>query len=240
MLFAPGPPVKFPGVGERRLKVVFPLRITQAVASQRLCCNQIQADALNPAGGSSEASVDDVIGKAYGLENLGSLVTLKGGNAHLGHDLEHSLGHALSIGGNDGLIRVFVFKMAIPASLPQCFESQIGIDGIGAIADQKTVVMDLPSFTRFQHDSNAGPLGLLDQMMMHGPAGHQRAQRHPVLADGAIREDHQVKPLINGLLSLSADAVQGRHHPLLAFRLGPGDVNRLGFPAGMVHLLDGT
>ena len=240
VLFTPGPPVKLPGVGKHGLEVVFPLGITLAVAAQGFGGNQFQVDPLHPAGGSGEAALDNIFPQTHGFKDLGSLVTLKGGDAHLGHDLEHPLGHALSIGGNDGLVRVVVFKKAIPASLPQCFESQIGIDGIGAIADQKTVVMDFPSFTCFQHDSNAGPLGLLDQMMMHGPAGHQRAQGYPLLADGAIREDHQAKPLIDGLLGLGADAVQGRHHPLVAFRLGPGDIDGLGFPAGMVHLLDGT
>ena len=48
--------------------------------------------------------LDDLVGESDGLEDLRALVGLQRGDAHLGHHLEHALGHTLAVSGDHGLV----------------------------------------------------------------------------------------------------------------------------------------
>ena len=94
---------------------------------------------LNAARGAAEAEIDHARGKAHGFEDLGALVGLKGRNAHLGHDLQEALRRALAVGGHDVVVALDVRRIIqepVSARLPEGFEGQVGVDGVGAIAHE--------------------------------------------------------------------------------------------------------
>jgi hypothetical protein len=59
--------------------------------------DHVEADAAELAGGAGEVLVDEVLGQADGLEDLGAGVGRDRGDAHLGHDLQHALGAGLDV-----------------------------------------------------------------------------------------------------------------------------------------------
>ena len=124
------------------------------------------------------------------LEDLCALVGLQRRDAHLGHHLEHALGDALAIGvstTSSSLGNSCGVQQAVAARLPERLERQVRIDRIGAVADQQAVMMHLAGFARFDDDADPRPLGLAHQVMMHGAARQQRAERHAVAADSRGR-----------------------------------------------------
>ena len=46
------------------------------------------------------------------------------------------------------------------------------------------------------------------EVMMHGAARQQRADRHALRADGAVRQDDQAVAVVDRLLRLGANAVE--------------------------------
>jgi hypothetical protein len=74
---------------------------------------------------------------------------------------------------NRGFTRI---EQTITAGLPQRFKRQVGIDRVGTIAHEQTVVMHFAGFTAFNDQADAGAFGLSNQMMMHGTRGQQGAQ----------------------------------------------------------------
>ena len=67
--------------------------------TKHFLCQHTKIDPLNPACCSLKAKFDNLVLQSYGLKNLRTFVRMKCRYTHLGHDLEHSLGHALAIGG---------------------------------------------------------------------------------------------------------------------------------------------
>ena len=143
--------------------------------AQRFLGQHLEAHALHAAGGAGEAAVDHLVAEADRFEDLGALVGLERRDAHLGHDFEHALGHALAVRGDD-LVVVRVLprvQPAVAARLPQGLKGQVGIDRVGTVADQQAVMMDFAGLARFHQDADPRAFGLPHQMVMHGPAGQQ-------------------------------------------------------------------
>ena len=95
--------------------------ITERMAAQRLFFEHVEIDALHAAGRADETAVDDLGAEAECLEDLRALVGLQRRDAHLGHDLEHALGDALAVGGDDRVVVREVVRIEPPvaARLPQ-------------------------------------------------------------------------------------------------------------------------
>ena len=132
-------PVELAGVVQHGNALALPLRVGQGVATAHFLGEDGEIGPLNAARGAAEAQVDHAGGEAHGFEDLGALVGLKGGNAHLGHDLQEALGRALAIGGHDVVVALDVrgiIQKPISARLPEGFKGQVGVDGVGAIAHQ--------------------------------------------------------------------------------------------------------
>ena len=116
---------------------------------------------MNTAVGTSEATCDDLVLKSEGFEDLGTLVTCQGADAHLGHDFQHTLGNCLSV-ASDNLAIVQAFEQSIAAGLPQRFERKIGIDCIGTVTDEQAMMMHFTGFTGLKHNSDPCSLGGTD------------------------------------------------------------------------------
>ena len=116
------------------------------VAALHLVGEHVETDALHAARGARETAFDHVVGQPHRLEDLGALVRLQGGDAHLGHHFQHALANALLVGiDHVGVVRdvVCIGQVAVAARIPQRLEGEVGIDRVGAEADQQAVVMDL-------------------------------------------------------------------------------------------------
>ena len=90
-----------PGFGSTGSRSPACCGIAERVPAQRFLGQHVEVDALNAAGGAGEAAVDHFVLQADGFEDLRALVALQRRDAHLGHHLEHALGHALAIRGDE-------------------------------------------------------------------------------------------------------------------------------------------
>ncbi len=111
-----GPPMEFARVGQQGLTFGWLLGVTQGVTPQGLLGQHVEVDTLNPAGGAGKAAMDDFVAEPHRLENLGPLVRVQRGDAHLGHHLQHPLGDRLAVGGHQVVVlaghRVVFFAVA--------------------------------------------------------------------------------------------------------------------------------
>ena len=120
--------------------------------------------------------LNDVFIQTDGFENLRSFITLQGRDAHLGHHFQHAFGHAFAVGR-----RRFFRRSISSARMPSVrawargFKGEIGIDRIGTIADQQTVMMHFPGFAGFEHQTDPGAFlvgGPNDDAPPRKPAGN--------------------------------------------------------------------
>ncbi len=151
--------MEFARIGQRRRSFGFALGKSQRMTSQQLSGQHIEAHALYATGRAGKATFNHFVSQAQSFENLRSLVGLQRRDAHLGHHLQHALGHALAVGGHDFFVVLEISGRHKPfaSGTPQGFKGQIGIDGVGAVADQQAVMMDFASFARLQHDPDPSP-----------------------------------------------------------------------------------
>ena len=118
-------PVKLAGIVQHWEALALPLRVGKAVATAHLFGEDGEIGPLNTARGAAEALIDHAGGEAHGFKDLGALIGLKGGDAHLGHDLQNALGRALAIGGHHVVVALdmrCVIQQAVPACLPEGFK----------------------------------------------------------------------------------------------------------------------
>ncbi|MGY4363262.1 hypothetical protein ACVW0J_009755 [Bradyrhizobium sp. i1.7.7] len=92
------------------------------------------------------------------------------------------------------------------------FERQIGIDRFGAVAGQAGEVMHFARLAGFDDEADRGAQSDADQMMMHGGAGQQCRDRHPVAADHAVGQDDDVDALADGGFRTRAKLVEHLVH----------------------------
>mmetsp|Transcript_10028 Transcript_10028/g.20920 ORF Transcript_10028/g.20920 Transcript_10028/m.20920 type:complete len:282 (+) Transcript_10028:1635-2480(+) len=67
------------------------------VESFKIAVDCLKVSSLDTSRGARKASINNLIGETDGLEHLSSLVTLKGGDTHLTHDLQQSLTGCIAV-----------------------------------------------------------------------------------------------------------------------------------------------
>ncbi len=139
-----------------------PVRIALVVVLPVLRLDLRQTDALDAGRGPGEVLVDDRLLQADGFEDLGAVVGLDRGDAHLGHGLQHTLAKGLEqvLPGLVDVDRRRVgrrFDQAVDAHPLHRLERQVRVDGVGPVADEQAEVHDLARFARLHHDGRAGP-----------------------------------------------------------------------------------
>src|ERR1700730_8323006 len=105
-----------------------------------LGCNHIETDTRNLGGCPGEVFINDVFVETNRFEDLSATVALGGGNPHLGHDFQQAFGKGLDV-VLDSFVVISADKLSLAYEIIQCFESQVGIDGRGAIADKERKMM---------------------------------------------------------------------------------------------------
>ena len=202
-------PMEVARVWQQRDHVLVAHGIPDLVALLHLFKQHREIDALHPAGGAHKAAIDDVIGEAHGFEDLRAFVGLQGGDAHLGHHLQHALGDSLLVGidNRGGVGKGFLVQQAILQRLPHGFQREVGVDRVRAVTDEQAVVMHFARLTGFENDANAGAFEPRHQMMVYRAAGDERAERHSLCADVAIGQDDEGETVPDSLGGLITDPV---------------------------------
>ena len=115
---------------------------------------------------------------------------MQSGDAHLGHHLEHALGHALAVGGHQVRVIVDVRRVGqgtLGLGVPQRLKGEVGAYRVRPVAHQQAVVMHLPGLAGLDDDADAGALMLGDQMVMHRAHGQQGADGRRLGVHGPVR-----------------------------------------------------
>ena len=182
-----------------------PFRIALMMVFPVLRFDLRQADALDAGRGPGEVLVDDRLLQADGLEDLRAVVGLDRGDAHLGHGLQDALAQ--------GLEQVLLGLFAVDRRIDQAvdahpfhrFQGQVGVDCVGAVADEQAEVHDLPRLARLHHDGRAGPQSLADEVVVDCGSGDQARDLDLVRPDAPVRQDEERRaPFPDGPARLAA------------------------------------
>ena len=240
VLLALGAPVKFTRVGQRFHLVLLAGWKTQRVATQHFLRQFIKVYTLHATGRAHKAQVNHLILQANRLKDLRALVGMERGDTHFGHHLEHTLGHALTIGRHErGVIAKFLrITQTLTARLPQRLKRHVGIDRVSAVSHEQTVMMHLTGFAGFQHQPDLRAQSVFHEIMMHRTRGHQRAHRHAIGRHRTIAKDREAVAILDRLLGLGANAIKRLAHTGNAGFFREGDVDLLRAPAPIIHALE--
>ena len=192
-----------------------------------------QADAAHPGDGIGEVFVNDRLVDADGLKDLGGLIGLEGGNAHLGGDLYDAVENGGVVVGHGGV--VVLVQQTLLDELHDGFLSQVGVDGTGAVTQQGGEVVDIPGLGGFQQDGDGGALLGADQVLLHGGYCQQGGDGHMVLIHTPVGENNDVGALSPGAVHCQRQMVQG---PVQGGVLIVENGHRFHLEAGLVHGLD--
>src|SRR5262245_20976871 len=125
----------------------------------------IQPYAADPRRSVRKVSINETLIQADGFEDLSATVTLQRRDAHLRHDLQHTLLYSFGV-----VIHCFAMidgrQQSLPDHVVQSFKSQVRINGRRAVADQQAVVMNLSRIAGFDDYSRLGAHTFADEMMV--------------------------------------------------------------------------
>ena len=239
---AVGAPMKLAVVRKDRQPELLFVRVAKRVAIDELLRDDVEADALNSACGPSKTQVDDGAIETDRFENLCTLVRLKRRDPHLGEDLEHPLGNRFAVSADDAVVvrKGFRIERTEPPLLPQRLECQVGIDGVGAVTEETTVMMHLARLARFYDNPNACALLRTNQVVMHGARGKHCAHRNAIVARRSVGQHDEAEPVVDRLFGLLPDALEGGLEPFGAFAPRPSDVDDLATPSALADRLEGS
>ena len=143
-----------------------------------------------------------------GFKDLCATVALQGGNTHLGKDLQQAF-----VDGFDVVIERF-FKRNAPREplaqrqIFQRFNSEVGVDGTGAITDEQRVMHHFARFAGFDDESHLGPQTLPYEVIVDGSHGEQTGNGNVVLVYATIGQNQNGVAIVNGTGSIAAQAVE--------------------------------
>ena len=194
------------------------------------------ADASQTAVGAGKALFNELRPQPDGFKNLRSHIRANGGDAHLGHDLQHALVASLHIvvlgffksHRKSRFRTVAVLPEAVAAffqHLSYGVKGDIWIHRCRPVAQQQANVMDFSGIARFSHQPHFRASFVGDQMVMHRAHsqqrrnGSERASGPPVGKHDHIRPccDCFVRALAKLLHGLAQSFAEGR---VCAFPLG--------------------
>ena len=150
----------------------------------------LQPDALHRADRAGEIVVNHLVADADRLKNLGGLVGLQGGNAHLGGNFYDAVKHG-SIIVMDGLIHILI-QPVLFHQLRHALLGEIGVDGAGTITQQGCKMVDIPRLCGFQNDGDRRPLFGAHQILLNGGHRQQGRNGHVIFVHAPVRENDDV------------------------------------------------
>ena len=176
------------------------------VAGDHIVIDVLHADAAHPADSVGKVFVYDFLADAHSLEDLGGLVGLEGGNAHLGRDLHDTVENSLVV-VVDGCVVVLVQNSPVN-ELRNALVGQVGIDSPGAVAQDGGKLVHIPRLAALQDDGDSGSLLCPDQVLLHGGDSQESGDGHMVLIHAPVGEDDDVGPLCIGPVAAHKELIQ--------------------------------
>lgn len=183
-----------------------------------------QAHALDAGMRAGKEFRNEVRFEADRVEDLRAAIGLVGRDAHLGHHLEQALADRLDVALDDLVIVERAGQTVLHRD--DGLEREIGIDRFRAVAGKAGEVVHLARLAGFDDDADRGAQSGADQMMMHGGAGEQRGDRHPVGADHAVGQDDNVDAFAHRGFGARAELIQHLVHARSAEAGVEGGVER--------------
>ena len=210
VLAVTAPLILTPGI--KQVAVELAIGKSPVVPNLHFLGNDIQPHSFHPGSSPGEILVDESFAQANGFENLRATVALHRGDAHLRHHLDDPF-----VGRFDevlhGLIVIDARQLALADHVVEGLESQVGIDGPRAIADQKREMVNLARLAAFQDQTGFRPGSLPNQVMIQPGDGQQRGNRRMIAIHAAIREDDNVVTGGDGVAGFAAKVIQGALQP---------------------------
>ncbi len=143
-----------------------------------------QGNAAHPAHCIGKIFVDHIHVDTDGLKNLRPLVGLNGGNPHFGGNLHNAMEHCMGI----ILHRRIIVLIQHPTAdqFMDGLQCQIGIDGAGAVPQQRGKIMDFSRFPGFQNERHTRPFFRPHQIFIEGGHGQQGGDRHMIFVHAPV------------------------------------------------------
>src|SRR5262249_29249181 len=91
----------------------------------------------------------------------------------------------------------------------QRLESEVGVDGAAAVANEQGEMMHFARFARFEHQTHAGASAFPNEVMVQAGNGQQRRDGGVVEVNAAVGKNDDVVALLDRLAGLSKQGVQG-------------------------------
>ena len=178
-----------------------------AVVPLHALADLVQADAAHPADGVGEIPVHHLPVDAHALEDLGGLVGLDGGDAHLGGDLHDAVedGTVVVVDSGGGIL----VQKTKGHQLLHALLGEIRVDGLGAVAQERREVVDVPGLRALQDHGHGGALFRPNQILLQGGDRQQGGDGNMVLVHTAVRQDQDVGAVFIGPVRLHEQPVQG-------------------------------
>jgi hypothetical protein len=88
-------------------------------------------------------------------------------------------------------------EQALADHIVEGFEGQIWIDGAATVADQDGEMLNLPGFTGFEDEADAGSGAFANEVMVEAGDGQERRDGGMVMIDAAIGKDEDIDALLS-------------------------------------------
>ena len=176
--------------------------IRLGVPGRDLLGDDLQIRAADLGGRAVEVGVHEGLVQTDGLEDLSAAVGGDGGDAHLGHHLQHALAERLDQVA-DGFLGGHVAGQegAVPYEVLDGLHREVRVDGGGAVADEQRHMVHLAYVARLDQQTDPGALLGADQVVVDR-GGQQQGRDRCVLGVGVpVGEDDQP-----GAASMAASA----------------------------------
>ena len=181
-------------------------RVGLEVSGQHLLGDDVEADAAQRRGRAGEVLVDELLGQAHGLEDLGAAVGGDGGDAHLGHDLEDAVAEGVDE-VVDGGVRVDL-DGARAGEVLDGLHGEVRADRGGAVADEEGDVVDLADVAGLDDEPDLGARVLAQQVVVDGAREEQRRDGGHLRGGLAVRQDDEARTGLGGGVDLGEDLLE--------------------------------
>ena len=152
--------------------------------------------------------------QAHSLEQLRATVAHDGGDAHLGHDLEHAGGEGLGEVLHGG-VRVDL-EVAVAGQIFHGFECQVRVHAGGTVSDQQRDMVNLAHVTGLDGHGDLRTGVAAQQVVLHGGSQQQGRDRTPRMVGLTVGEHDEVLAVGDGLVDFGEDLVKSLFEGLAA------------------------
>ena len=209
------------------------------VAGERVGADLFEADAADAGGGAGEGAFDDLFGDAERFVDLAAVVGGDGGDAHFGHDFEDAGVERVEVAG-DGVVGAEGVEFAVGLECGDHLEREVGVDGVGAEADQAGDLVDVARVAGAGDDGGVEAPAVADEVVVDGGDGEEHGDGDAVGVDVLVGEDEQGVAVFDGVVDAVAECVEGGFEAGGAVDGGEGAADVGGGEAGHAEAAEGV